>query len=1173
MDTGATYTYISKQFVQHHGFATTSCAPHTVTAASGQARISQQVQGKLCVGTHVSNVRPFVMPLELPHVDIILGNDWLRQHNATLRVAQRTCTLSSGRTRHTIAVPHHPAALPDIAAVAHCLRECAPDPARFLLSSKSANKLLRQGVRHFAALVQLEPADAADGAPQPHVCAIQPQPNTPPAVVRLLDEFADVFADTPPGLPPDRNVRHVIRTNPHATPPFRRQYRLTQAERDEVIRQIKELLRMGLIEPSVSPYGAPILFVEKKDGSLRMCIDYRMLNQITVPDRYPLPRIDDLFDKLHGKAFFSSLDLQCSYNQVRIPPEDVPKTAFLTPLGQYQFKVLCFGLSNAPATFQRVMDDVFRELMVRNTVLVYLDDILVMSRTLDEHVTHLREVLTLLREHRLYAKFSKCSFAQTHTKFLGHIVSAEGLQVDPDKTSVVRDWPHPKNVSELRSFLGLASYFRRFIRGFSQLASPLTDLTKDVPFDFAHWPPGPESVAFEGVKQALTNPPVLALPDFTKPFQVRVDASISGTGGVLMQEGRPIAYTSSKFSPAERNYTTFDQEMLALVHACAKWRCYLHGRPFQLVTDHKPLLHLPKKEDLTRRQVRAITFLSDFEYTIIHEPGKGNVADPLSRHPSLAVVTRNQARQQAAGTSNAPAPPPAPVRAPQPAPALPSLPPSTQTMLPPPPAHPTSIRQQILRTYATDPSLSGMLHNLDKGDDGYYYSNGKVYVPNDSQLRQLIMHECHDATYAGHVGVQKTLERVSRWYWWPGVRRDVYQHVVHCDTCQRNKSSSRAPAGLLQPLPVPGFRWQTCTMDLIVKLPPTNTTPPYDSIVVFVDKLSKMVHMAPCRESMNAMEFADLFLANVFRLHGLPDSFVSDRGTQFNNDFFNALCHRLQVRHHMSTAYHPQSNGQTERTNRTIEDMLRHFVSPTQHDWHKHLPLIEFAINSSYNESTQSTPFYLMYGCHPMTPLLRDAKHKSDSAADATALTWQQTIDRARTCLEAARQRMQAYANRSRRDVSYKPGELVLLWTGNLRLRLPGIKKLHPKYVGPFTVARMVGSAAVQLVLPEVWARVHPVFHVALVKKYWPDKRLTHFQPPESVRDTVKEFEVKEILDHRGTKKRATKFMVSYHNLGVQHNRWVSKSALSEYKHLLRAYKVAKGLSLTDSDAESGADA
>jgi hypothetical protein len=252
--------------------------------------------------------------------------------------------------------------------------------------------------------------------------------------------------------------------------------------------------------------------------------------------------------------------------------------------------------------------------------------------------------------------------------------------------------------------------------------------------------------------------------------------------------------------------------------------------------------------------------------------------------------------------------------------------------------------------------------------------------------------------------------------------------------------------------------------------------------------------------------------------------------------------------------------------------MLRHFVSPTQHDWHTHLPLIEFAINSSYNESTQSTPFYLMYGCHPMTPLLRDTMRKRDSAADATALTWQQTIERARTCLDAARQRMQAYANRSRRDVTYKPGELVLLWTGNLRLRLPGIKKLHPKYVGPFKVVRMVGSAAVQLDLPEVWARIHPVFHVALVKKYWPDTRLAHFQPLAPVSDAVGEYEVKEILGHRGSKKRITKFMVSYHNLGVQHNRWVSKSALSGCKHLVRAYKAAQGLSLTDSDAETGAD-
>jgi hypothetical protein len=388
----------------------------------------------------------------------------------------------------------------------------------------------------------------------------------PPALADVLREYSDVFADLPPGLPPARGVTHAVRVEPNSVPPARRAYRPTHAELAEMNRQIADLYAKGFIEPACSPYAAPVLFVQKKDGSLRMCVDYRMLNKITIKDKYPLPRIDELFDSLAGKCIFSSLDLQSGYHQVRITPEDVPKTAFVTPYGQYQFKVLCFGLSNAPATFQRMMDQVFHDIKGKS-VLIYLDDILVMSNSMEEHVEHVREVLARLRKHQFYAKASKCTFAQPQIKFLGHIVSARGLEVDGEKVEVVRKWPHPKNLGELRSFLGLANYFRKFVRGYSTVVAPLTDLTNGAPFNYGEWPAGREREAFEHVKELLTTPPVLALPDPDKPYQVRTDASIEGTGAVLLQDDRPIAYASRKFTPAERNYSTFDQEMLALYHA------------------------------------------------------------------------------------------------------------------------------------------------------------------------------------------------------------------------------------------------------------------------------------------------------------------------------------------------------------------------------------------------------------------------------------------------------------------------------------------------------------------------------------------------------------------------------------------------------------------------------
>ena len=362
-------------------------------------------------------------------------------------------------------------------------------------------------------------------------------------------------------------------------------------------------MQKGFIEPSCSPFGAPILFVSKKDGTLRMCIDYRALNALTVKNRYPLPRIDDLMDRLQGATVFSSLDLASGYHQVRIPEEDVPKTAFRTPFGHYQFRVLSFGLTNAPSTFQAVMNRILQTDNLKDFVVVYLDDILVFSKTAAEHMVHLRAVLAALRKHKLYAKLSKCEFNKSQLKFLGHIVSSSGIKVDTDKIAAIEKWPVPKNLSELRSFLGLANYFRKFVQGYSKLVAPLTELTKStVPWP-AEWPDACND-AFEQVKWNLTHAPILAIPDVTQPFEVICDASGYGLGAVLMQNGRPCAFESKKMLPAERNYTATEQEMLAVIHALKIWRCYLEGVKFTMVTDHNPNTFFDSQPNLNRCQAR-----------------------------------------------------------------------------------------------------------------------------------------------------------------------------------------------------------------------------------------------------------------------------------------------------------------------------------------------------------------------------------------------------------------------------------------------------------------------------------------------------------------------------------------------------------------------------------------
>ncbi|GIL79609.1 hypothetical protein Vretifemale_8871, partial [Volvox reticuliferus] len=312
------------------------------------------------------------------------------------------------------------------------------------------------------------------------------------------------------------------------------------------------------------PYSAPILFVGKKDGTLRMCIDYRGLNAATVKNRYPLPRVDDLLDKLKGSAYFSSIDLQQGYNQIRISESDIPKTAFRTPFGHYEYTVLSFGLTNAPATFQAVMDRIFRP-YIDKFIICYLDDILVFSKTREEHLQHLRQVFEILRREQLYAKRTKCHWAQPQVEYLGHIVSQDGVRMDPRKTSVVRDWPVPSSLQELRRFLGLTNYFRKFIERYSVIAAPLTNLTRKGAFSSPEaWTPACQE-AFNALKHAVSDDIILHFPDYSLPFRVEVitDASLHGTGAVLLQQGRPIAFTSKKFSGAETRYTTGEQELLA----------------------------------------------------------------------------------------------------------------------------------------------------------------------------------------------------------------------------------------------------------------------------------------------------------------------------------------------------------------------------------------------------------------------------------------------------------------------------------------------------------------------------------------------------------------------------------------------------------------------------------
>ena len=456
----------------------------------------------------------------------------------------------------------------------------------------------------------------------------------------VVCEYPDVFPDELPGMPPDRDIEFVIDLVPGTGPIAKRLYRMAADELVELKKQLQELTDKGFIRPSASPWGSPVLFVKKKDGSMRMCVDYRSLNAVTIKNKYPLPRIDDLLDQLRKVKYFSKIDLRSGYHQMKIKPEDVAKTAFVTRYGQYEFMVVSFGLTNAPAYFMNMMNKVFMEELDK-FVVVFIDHILIYSETAEEHELHLRVVLEKLRQNQLYAKFEKCEFWLERVAFLGHVLTADGVAVDPAKIEAVSEWKQPQNATDIRSFLGLAGYYRRFIENFSKIAKPMTELLqKNAPFV---WNEAREK-SFQELKRRLTTTPILALPDIHHNFVVYWDASKQGLGCVLMQNDRVIAYASRQLRDHEKNYPTHDLELAAVVHALKIWRHYLISNKCDIYTDHKSLKYFFTQNELNMRQRRWLELIKDYDLEIHYHPGKANVvADALSRKGYCSsLVTRER---------------------------------------------------------------------------------------------------------------------------------------------------------------------------------------------------------------------------------------------------------------------------------------------------------------------------------------------------------------------------------------------------------------------------------------------------------------------------------------------------------------------------------------------------
>lgn len=813
----------------------------------------------------------------------------------------------------------------------------------------------------------------------------------------LLQRFSSVFSAHEGDLGCTNLISHDIPLLDDI--PIRQRYRrIPPSEYEAVKMHINQLLEAQVIRESSSPYASPIVLVRKKDGSLRMCVDYRLLNAKTRKDAFPLPRIEESLDALAGAQWFSTLDLASGYNQVPVSEKDKPKTAFCTPFGLFEWNRMPFGLCNAPSTFQRLMQRMFGDRQCQS-LLLYLDDIVVFSSSVHQHVQRLEVVLDRLQREGLKVKLAKCSFFRREVSYLGHIISDKGVATDPAKIDAVAKWPRPNQVSELRSFLGFASYYRRFVEGFARLAGPLHKLVTKLAgtkskkgservFQAAWTSECEES--FEALKIKLTSAPVLAYADFSRPFILETDASHSGLGAVLSQETeggtRPIAYASRGLRPTERNmanYSSMKLEFLALKWAMTeKFREYLLGHRCMVFTDNNPLSYLQSAK-LGAVEHRWAAQLAAFDFEVKYRSGRSNRnADALSRQPTSST---NLAEQVLPGTS-------VPVSL-QVAP-CPGLVPATQSVVSVFSSHTLSDmralqeadsllkdvlvywRRQIRPTVEEKRHLTKMGSVLLQQWDRFVEKEGVLYrrvhrsdggeeilqllLP--SVLKQDVLTQLHQEH--GHQGVERTTELVRQRCFWPGMTVDIRQWVQGCERCQVAKDARPVSGSFMGHL-LASRPNEIVAMDFTLLEPSQNGV---ENVLVITDVFSKYTVAVPTRDQ-RAATVAQVLLKEWFFKFGVPDRIHSDQGRSFESVLLQQLCHLYGVGKSRTTPYHPAGNGQCERFNRTLHNLLRTLPVSRKRDWASCLPHVLFCYNTTPHQGTGESPYLLMFGREPRLPI------------------------------------------------------------------------------------------------------------------------------------------------------------------------------------------------------------
>jgi transposase InsO family protein len=772
------------------------------------------------------------------------------------------------------------------------------------------------------------------------------------------------------------------------------------------------------------------------------------------------------------------------------------KTAFRTRYGHFEYLVMPFGLTNAPATCQELVNNVLRE-HLDIFVIAYLDDILIYSQNEKEHTEHVRTVLRLLQQHNLLVDPDKCKWHQEEVEFLGCIVGKNGVKMSPDKIQVVKDWPTPTTVKEVQSFLGFVNFNRQFIKDFSRIAIPLTDLTKKE--NAFKWTEKHDE-AFDKLRAACIEPPVLVSFRSGEALRFETDASDLAIGMCAKQERdgkwHPIAYHSRKLTSAEENYDVHDKELLAVVVALEHWRVYAEScSDLTILSDHKNLVTFTTTKTLGRRQVRWSEMLGQHKFKIVHIKGKDNGrADALSRRSDIA------------GTKEI-------------------------------------VKSTILKQYG-DGSLGPAR-----------YVNNIFKIGNDvpEELQEQIIRQHHDDPVHGHPGVSRTIELIQRNYQFKNMKEKVATFIKKCADCQRNKHSTHAPYGEMQPMELPTEPWTDISMDFVTGLPQSEdpaTGLYYDSILVIVDRFTKYALMVPFRRDYTAVRLAHVLKDRLIRDHGIPRTIISDRDKLFTSNYWATLMAEIGIQRKLSTAYHPQTDGQTERTNRTMKTYLKIFSNHSQTNWVSLLPMAQMSYNNKLSEATGKTPYFANHGKHPNL-FQRTLPSPKAEAAIKSAEEMKKIHEEMSKKLIHAQTQSISYVNKKRKTApQLKKGDKVYLHTKNLRTKRPSKGLDHVK-VGPFLISKRNGPVTYTLELPPD-AKIHPRVHVNLLEPADPETPLQRTFRYETEEDNV--FQVEKIIAQRGNNHQK-EFLVKWLGYDDSENTWEPETNLTNCQQLLAQYR------------------